>query len=459
MALRIHSLVTLLLMAITGVLVIGTASRAEAATPTFYANQAAFQADIVNTVTDDYSNPGYVANQNNAVMSAVLGETDYMTTGFTNHNLVVGLPLDPRYCAGCNGSFELSFQTTSVGNAVGVNGVGVFVRAHNVGMPYFAFITYGDGTTSNIQMPAAGSFWGVAAPERIERIHFGLSMGVSTTNGYFEIDDLIVGDGNVAGCMVDSDCFDNGDVCTDPVCVMGFCDFAPNNAPCDDGDVCTEMDTCNLGVCGGTIIDCDDNNECTDNFCEPGVGCILQLNTEPCDDGDVCTEMDTCSAGMCTGSMIDCSDGDVCSMDSCDPVMGCMNEPQAGCCTDDEQCGEEEICDLEINACEPVSGEESSGGSVDTGDGTGNGTGPGPGDSTGADGTGGEGTGVGTSGNPGSASLGSSGGGEGSGTGDPGEIPPPGFNTCECRAQPAPQGRLWWLLAAFGVFLRRRRSA
>jgi len=90
---------------------------AEAAAPTYYNDLPAFQADITSSVTDDYSNPGYVFNQNNAVMSAVLGETDYMSTGFNNHNLVPGIPAAPYYCAGCNGSFQLSFQTTSVGNA------------------------------------------------------------------------------------------------------------------------------------------------------------------------------------------------------------------------------------------------------------------------------------------------------------------------------------------------------
>src|SRR5688500_17216263 len=81
----------------------------------------ALQTDVTFTVTDDYSNPGYVFSQDDVTMSAILGETDYMTTGFLNWNLVSG----GYYCAGCNGSFELSFLTTTVGNAEGVNGVGV----------------------------------------------------------------------------------------------------------------------------------------------------------------------------------------------------------------------------------------------------------------------------------------------------------------------------------------------
>ena len=79
---------------------------AEAATPTYYGDQMSFLTDITTTVTDTYDSPAYANNQNDAVMSAVFGETDYMSTGFANLNLVVNMGADPRYCAGCNGSFR-----------------------------------------------------------------------------------------------------------------------------------------------------------------------------------------------------------------------------------------------------------------------------------------------------------------------------------------------------------------
>lgn len=443
---------TLMLLAPMAVVALATAGRAEAATPTYYANLATFQADITNTVTDDYSDPGYVFIQNDAVMSAVLGETDYMSTGFNNLNIVNG----GYYCAGCNGSFQLSFQTTTVGNAVGVNGVGVYIQTHNMATPYYAYITFADGTTANIALPASGNFWGVAAPERIESIHFGLSMGVSTTGGYFEIDDLIVGDGNIGTCMVDADCIDDADPCTDPVCNAGMCGFAFNTDPCDDDEVCTENDVCSMGVCGGTTISCDDGNECTTDFCQLGSGCVLQLNTEPCDDGSVCTEDDVCSMGVCGGTMIDCDDGNVCSMDSCDPVMGCMSEPTVDCCAGDEDCMEEEVCDLEVNACIPAPSGSSGSGGAETGD-TGNTSGVG---STGADGTGADGTagdtGVGVTGDP-TTGFGLTTSGGGTGTGGEGEVPPPDFSACSCTTTPPRQGRLWWLLAGLGLLLRRRR--
>ncbi|MFQ5479588.1 MAG: hypothetical protein ACE5E4_13345, partial [Candidatus Binatia bacterium] len=73
-----------------------------------------------------------------------------------------------------------------------------------------------------------------------------------------------------------------------------------NTAACDDGDACTTADTCAGGICmGGAPRDCDDLNVCTDDSCDPVSGCINTDNTGTCDDGDLCTVLDTCSGGVC----------------------------------------------------------------------------------------------------------------------------------------------------------------
>lgn len=154
------------------------------AAPTFFANRAGFLATLNSSVTDDYSNPGYVFINSDAAMSAVLGETDYRSTGFSNLNIVNGA----AYCAGCNGSFELSFTTTSVGDANGVFGVGLDVKA-NTG--YHAYITFGDNSMQDVLV--AGSFFGLTATEEIKSIHFGLANGGTTTGGSFLIDNLTIG--------------------------------------------------------------------------------------------------------------------------------------------------------------------------------------------------------------------------------------------------------------------------
>jgi len=170
------------------------ASPVQAATPVFYTARTTFEAYLGTMVTDGYGTPPYPdgnASYDDATFSAFLGETDYHTTGWANRN---GHQPNDTYCAGCNGSFLLSFQTTSVTQGgTGVYGVGLDILANYAGTPYWAFITYGDGTTDDIPLPAGASFFGVTAPELIVSIHFGLSGGGSTTDGVFTMDNLTIG--------------------------------------------------------------------------------------------------------------------------------------------------------------------------------------------------------------------------------------------------------------------------
>jgi hypothetical protein len=176
---------------------------AQAATPTFYPNRAAFEETLGTTITDDYGTPPYPPGQtynNDATFSAFLGETDYHATGHPNVNVrLSGGAEGEAYCAGCNGSFELSFQTTSVTEGgLGVYGVGLDIVQNSASLPYHAFITYGDGTTEDVALPTADAagpreFFGVTAPELIESIHFGLAGGEATQYGYFAIDNLTIG--------------------------------------------------------------------------------------------------------------------------------------------------------------------------------------------------------------------------------------------------------------------------
>jgi hypothetical protein len=69
----------------------------EATTPIFYANSGTFSATLTSSVTDDYTSSGYSFFNTNAAMSPVLGETDYISTGFTEFNLAQA---DASYCAG-----------------------------------------------------------------------------------------------------------------------------------------------------------------------------------------------------------------------------------------------------------------------------------------------------------------------------------------------------------------------
>jgi hypothetical protein len=78
----------------------------------FNGSRAAFASSLSVSVTDRYEN-------------ALLGETRYRSTGFADTNMVFSALGNTYDCAGCNGSFELSFTSTSVGGSGGVFGVGL----------------------------------------------------------------------------------------------------------------------------------------------------------------------------------------------------------------------------------------------------------------------------------------------------------------------------------------------
>ena len=145
---------------------------------------------------------------------------------------------------------------------------------------------------------------------------------------------------------------DDGDPCTEDLCVDGNCTHVP--VDCDDGDPCT-TDYCDAtGTCHHDAINCeDDGDPCTLDYCENGICVHVQMTcpqpedacfysvcvdgvctTLPvnCDDGDPCT-VDECVNGVCVHTPIDCSDGDPCTLDYCDGQGQCHHDPIV--CDDD----------------------------------------------------------------------------------------------------------------------------
>lgn len=131
-------------------------------------------------------------------------------------------------------------------------------------------------------------------------------------------------DNDCDGVQDEGSCGDDNP-CTDDVCDPALgCQNVYNSNPCNDGNPCTESDHCSFGACSGSFLKCDDGNPCTANSCDPAVGCTFTYKAGPCDDGNVCTINDTCQDGSCTGqpsgcecnSDFDCAkyeDGDKCN--------------------------------------------------------------------------------------------------------------------------------------------------
>ncbi|MBM4355321.1 MAG: hypothetical protein FJ109_16305, partial [Deltaproteobacteria bacterium] len=132
---------------------------------------------------------------------------------------------------------------------------------------------------------------------------------------------------------------DDGNPCTDDSCdPKNGCTYLTNAAPCNDADPCTIVDACSNGVCSGTgQKSCDDKNPCTKDSCVKFEGCLHQPEDgKACNDGDPCTVTDSCVGGACLGSgQADCDDDNVCTDDACEPYAGCKSTPHDGLACDD----------------------------------------------------------------------------------------------------------------------------
>ncbi len=155
---------------------------------------------------------------------------------------------------------------------------------------------------------------------------------------------------------------------------------AHDGVACDDGNACTQTDTCQGGQCvGSNPKPCDDGKWCTTDACTPSNGACTHTPTSgscliggvcygfaspnpnnpcqwcwppssqsswtandsgTCSDGNACTQTDTCQGGQCVGSNPkSCDDGVSCTADSCIPSTGlCLHTVASGKCLIDGTC-------------------------------------------------------------------------------------------------------------------------
>ncbi len=129
------------------------------------------------------------------------------------------------------------------------------------------------------------------------------------------------------------------------VCGLSGCQPGPIQQ-CDDGDACTIGDGCTGGSCkAGVGKSCDDGNACTNDSCDANTGCKASPNSNGCDDGSACTLNDACSGGACkAGGSKFCNDGNPCTDDSCNPAIGCVYAPNNAQCDDGNACTIGDVC-------------------------------------------------------------------------------------------------------------------
>src|SRR3989449_9827506 len=87
---------------------------------------------------------------------------------------------------------------------------------------------------------------------------------------------------------------------------------------CNDGNACTQTDSCQAGACTGTNpVTCTAADQCHDaGTCDPATGACsnpAKPDGAACNDGDACTQTDSCRAGACTGTNpVVCAAADAC---------------------------------------------------------------------------------------------------------------------------------------------------
>jgi alpha-tubulin suppressor-like RCC1 family protein len=178
--------------------------------------------------------------------------------------------------------------------------------------------------------------------------------------------------GNPVVCAAPDACHVGG--ACDPT--TGACSVvaAADGTPCDDGDACTQTDTCQAGVCTGkNPVACAASDAChVVGVCNPATGACSNpsaANGTPCNDGNACTQTDTCQAGVCTGgNPVVCVPPDQCHVaGTCNAATGAcslVDAPDGTACDDGNPGTIGDVCTAGVCAghAPPPSGAVISGG-------------------------------------------------------------------------------------------------
>jgi RHS repeat-associated protein len=110
-------------------------------------------------------------------------------------------------------------------------------------------------------------------------------------------------------------------------------DNKDSGAACEDGNVCTTMDHCEVGSCvAGGPVTCAPSDQChVAGTCNPTTGCSNPpaMDGTACNDSNACTRADSCVAGVCSGAdPITCVASDAChAAGTCNPTTGYCSNP------------------------------------------------------------------------------------------------------------------------------------
>jgi choice-of-anchor C domain-containing protein len=158
-------------------------------------------------------------------------------------------------------------------------------------------------------------------------------------------------------CHAAGTCDPTDGVCSNPAQADGFA--------CNDGNACSQTDTCQAGTCNGANpVICNAADQChVAGVCNSADGVCSnpdKANGSACNDGNACSQTDTCQAGTCTGANpVICNAADQCHVaGTCDTANGtCSNPDKANgsACNDGNACSQTDTCQAgTCNGANPV---------------------------------------------------------------------------------------------------------
>jgi alpha-tubulin suppressor-like RCC1 family protein len=134
----------------------------------------------------------------------------------------------------------------------------------------------------------------------------------------------------------------------------GTCSPKAVGTDCHDTTVCNGHETCNAaGTCApGTPVVVDDGEPCTTDSCDAATGAVAHNalpNGTVCEEGNLCTVLDTCQGGECMdGPPNTCAPVNACrTAGVCNPATGACNivpAPGNPACDDGNPCTSDEQC-------------------------------------------------------------------------------------------------------------------
>jgi MYXO-CTERM domain-containing protein len=131
----------------------------------------------------------------------------------------------------------------------------------------------------------------------------------------------------------------NGTCAPLSLAVAGLVTCRPSVGACDIAETCVAgVSSCPPDIVVAANVECREALGACDvaEFCTGTSGSCpaneFVANGTTCDDGLVCSQTSSCQLGICAPSVVlDCSDGDPCTIDSCEEPSGCVHTPVADC--------------------------------------------------------------------------------------------------------------------------------